>query len=447
MLISVVIPFHNEYSLIRRCVQSVYKQDMSKTFLVQVVIGNDSSFPIENLLINLPPIIDSRFTVEIVNNEKEHCAGFARNAAIDLCRGDVISFLDADDLWMPNKLQNQLDKIFKGYTFICTSYRFLSSRDIISAPQSSIRSSLDILYNSTIGTSTVMLTRQLLQDSRFSNRGFSQDTELWAELANHFQFRYCGIQDCLVEYSPSGRTSNKVIQLVNYCGLLNYLSIPVADKCKIIVTYTFRGINNHYCKNFYTNYGKRMFDLFAAIALLSVTFPLIFFCFLIACIEFRGNGIFIQERTGLNGKEFNMYKIKTMHNPTSKNRSSHAFNNVSNISVFGRYFRILKIDELPQLVNVILGSMSFVGPRPDVKEYSERIKDDDYAILQIRPGITSPASTKYRNEEELLAVHADPIKFYDEIIFPDKVKMNRSYANNISFLGDLRIILGTVFHN
>ena len=114
------------------------------------------------------------------------------------------------------------------------------------------------------------------------------------------------------------------------------------------------------------------------------------------------------------------------------------------ITTLGATLRKYKLDELPELWNVLIGDMSFVGPRPDVPGYADQLKGDDLEVLQLLPGITGPASLKYRNEEELLATVEDPQRYNDEVIFPDKVRINRYYLHHYSFWTDIKIILATV---
>jgi len=125
--------------------------------------------------------------------------------------------------------------------------------------------------------------------------------------------------------------------------------------------------------------------------------------------------------------------------------SSVSVRGESRITPLGAVLRKYKLDELPELWNVFIGDMSFVGPRPDVPGYADKLVGDDKRILQLRPGITGPASLKYRNEEELLAQQSDPQKYNDEVLFPDKVKINLQYLDNWSFWGDVRYIIETIF--
>lgn len=116
----------------------------------------------------------------------------------------------------------------------------------------------------------------------------------------------------------------------------------------------------------------------------------------------------------------------------------------SRITSLGAKLRKYKLDELPELWNVLIGDMSFVGPRPDVPGYADSLQGDDREVLELRPGVTGPASLKYRDEEEILAKVDDPQKYNDEVIFPDKVRINRYYLHHHSFMVDIRMIVATV---
>jgi lipopolysaccharide/colanic/teichoic acid biosynthesis glycosyltransferase len=188
---------------------------------------------------------------------------------------------------------------------------------------------------------------------------------------------------------------------------------------------------------------KRAFDIVASLAGLLLLAPLILLCWLVATLDTRSNGFFIQKRIGRHGRVIHVCKIKTMH-PGHGKRSPIASRNIASISKSGRFFRKYKLDELPQLFNVLIGNMSFVGPRPDVPGYADRLQGEDRIILTLRPGITGPASIKYKDEESILAAVDDPETYNDRIIWPDKVKINREYFNNYSLLRDLQYIFHTI---
>ena len=155
-----------------------------------------------------------------------------------------------------------------------------------------------------------------------------------------------------------------------------------------------------------------------------------------------GPVIFKQQRVGRYGKLFTMYKFRSM--TVSHSGSSVSVAGESRITPLGAKLRRYKLDELPELWNVLIGDMSFVGPRPDVPGYADSLTGSDREVLKLRPGITGPASLKYRNEEEILAAVEDPIKYNDEVIFPDKVRINLYYLHNYSFWVDIKLIIYTV---
>ena len=189
---------------------------------------------------------------------------------------------------------------------------------------------------------------------------------------------------------------------------------------------------------------KRIFDIVTAFLGLLLALPVIALCWIVAAIETRSNGFFIQERIGRHGRPIRVCKIKTMYSTSSK-RSPLATDNLSAITRSGAFFRKYKLDELPQLFNVLIGDMSIVGPRPDVPGYADTLAGNDRVILALRPGITGPASIKYKNEETMLAAVDDPRAYNDRIIWPDKVRINKEYIRNYSLWRDIKYILQTIF--
>lgn len=152
--------------------------------------------------------------------------------------------------------------------------------------------------------------------------------------------------------------------------------------------------------------------------------------------------IFKQQRVGKDGRLFTMYKFRTM--VPHHSGSSVSVAGEDRITPLGKTLRRYKLDELPELWNILIGDMSFVGPRPDVPGYADCLEGEDREILNLRPGITGPASLKYRDEEELLAKVEDPIAYNNEVIYPDKVRLNRYYYHHYSFVMDIRMIFATV---
>ena len=188
---------------------------------------------------------------------------------------------------------------------------------------------------------------------------------------------------------------------------------------------------------------KIIFDrIMAVVGLLFLSRVLLIVAILIKLKMPGGPIIFSQKRVGQYGKLFTMYKFRSMI--VGHGGSSISVAGENRITPLGVKLRKYKLDELPELWNVLIGDMSFVGPRPDVPGYADILEGNDRRVLELKPGITGPASLKYRNEEEILAMQDDPIKYNDEVIFPDKVKINLRYLDNWSFFEDIKIIVYTV---
>lgn len=188
---------------------------------------------------------------------------------------------------------------------------------------------------------------------------------------------------------------------------------------------------------------KRLFDIFFSTLGLLMFWPVILITAFIARLDTGGSGFFLQKRVGMNGVCFLVIKIRTMRECSHDTSTITVADNLR-ITRIGRFFRKAKVDELPQLWNVFIGQMSFVGPRPDVPGYADKLFGEDTIILTIRPGITGPASLHYKYEEELLARKKDPVKFNNEVIWPDKVKINRTYIKNYNLMQDILYIWKTI---
>jgi lipopolysaccharide/colanic/teichoic acid biosynthesis glycosyltransferase len=185
---------------------------------------------------------------------------------------------------------------------------------------------------------------------------------------------------------------------------------------------------------------KRLFDLLLAILLLPIILPVLLILVLIAAIDVGQYGWFQQERVGQHGNLFKMYKIRTL-----KAEPHYLGQLDQSASAYGRFLRRSKLDELPQLFNVLFGHMSFVGPRPDVPGFADVLTGADRIILNVKPGVTGPATLKYKNEEQLLVKHSDPETYNRTIIWADKVEINRKYVQNWSFFLDLNYILQSIY--
>lgn len=163
-----------------------------------------------------------------------------------------------------------------------------------------------------------------------------------------------------------------------------------------------------------------------------VFLPLFLVLFILASADTGFPGIFTQERVGRFGEIFTVYKFKTYHSVTQQKSS------------FGKWMRKTKLDELPQLFNILKGEMSFIGPRPDIKGYYDLLEGDDREVLNLKPGLISEAGFKYRHEDKILSLQENPLEYNDKILFPDKVKMNLEYFRNLSLKNDFKLILKAV---
>ena len=188
---------------------------------------------------------------------------------------------------------------------------------------------------------------------------------------------------------------------------------------------------------------KYWFDKTASFIGLLLLWPVLLVVAILSRVKMPGGSVlFTQQRVGRHARVFRIYKFRTM--TVDHGGSSVSVRGESRITPLGAHLRRWKLDELPELWNVLRGDMSFVGPRPDVPGYADQLQGDDRRMLELRPGITGPATLKYRNEEELLASVKDPIRYNDEVIFPDKVRLNLYYLDHYSFVKDLQMIVCTV---
>jgi lipopolysaccharide/colanic/teichoic acid biosynthesis glycosyltransferase len=176
--------------------------------------------------------------------------------------------------------------------------------------------------------------------------------------------------------------------------------------------------------------SKPVVDFILAVLLGTAFLPVLVLTILLAALSTASSGIFTQTRIGQHGKPFSIYKLHTIKQAQATR--------------IGKLLRKTKIDELPQLFNILKGDMSFVGPRPDIPGYYDQLQGNDRRVLELKPGLTSLAAIKYRKEEELLAQQENPLLYNDQVIFPDKLRMNLEYLNKKSFWYDIKIILLTV---
>lgn len=192
------------------------------------------------------------------------------------------------------------------------------------------------------------------------------------------------------------------------------------------------------------HFFKRIFDVvFSLLGLLVSSILMVIIAILIK-LDSPGPVIYSQWRVGKNGRLFKLYKFRTMVKDADKIGGTVITADDPRITRKGKILRKFKLDELPQLWNVLKGDMSFVGPRPDVPGFADKLKGRDRIILSVRPGITGPATLKFRNEEELLKQQKDPEEYNLKVIWPEKVRINREYVENYSFWKDIKYILLTI---
>ena len=190
---------------------------------------------------------------------------------------------------------------------------------------------------------------------------------------------------------------------------------------------------------------KRIFDIvFSTLGLILFSW-LIVLLIILATINTNSFGLFIQKRVGLNASCFKIFKIRTMKVVKNTTTTVTTINDIR-LTKLGKFFRKFKLDELPQLMNIFLGDMSFVGPRPDVIGFADELEEEDRIILSVKPGLTGPASLVFRNEEELLAQQENPEDYNRDVVWPKKVAINKEYVVNYTFSKDLQILYNTFFY-
>jgi lipopolysaccharide/colanic/teichoic acid biosynthesis glycosyltransferase len=188
---------------------------------------------------------------------------------------------------------------------------------------------------------------------------------------------------------------------------------------------------------------KRTMDLALASVGVALTWWIMVLAAVAATISTRKPGVFVQKRVGRGGRLFPIVKVRTMRQTTGRETSVTTACD-ERITRVGRFLRLTKLDELPQLLNVLAGHMSLVGPRPDVPGFADALQGPDRIILEVRPGITGPASLAFRDEEALLEAQEDPERFNREVLFPEKVRLNRAYVEDYSIRKDVGYLLRSI---
>lgn len=191
--------------------------------------------------------------------------------------------------------------------------------------------------------------------------------------------------------------------------------------------------------------AKRAFDFLSALLGLILLFPFFLLIGLLIKLDSAGPVFYLQERVGEKGKLFNLFKFRTMRMGADKSTAITVGNRDPRITAFGYYLRKFKVDELPQLINVVIGNMSLVGPRPELKKFVDLYSSEQRKVIEVKPGITDYASIKFRNENELLAGKTDPVDYYVRKIMPIKLRLNLQYIKDQSLWVDFKIIGSTLW--
>ncbi len=187
---------------------------------------------------------------------------------------------------------------------------------------------------------------------------------------------------------------------------------------------------------------KRLFDIISSLLVLIILSPLLLIISLWIILDSKGGAFYKQTRIGKNAKEFGLYKFRSMR-PDSDKKGQITIGNDNRITKVGQFIRKYKIDELPQLINILKGDMSVVGPRPEVKKYVDLYTDEQLKVLSVKPGLSDYASIEYFDEQSVLGKAKDPDKEYIEVVMPAKLNLNLKYIKDQSFLTDLKIIFKT----
>ena len=247
MKLSVIIPFLSELNLIRRTVESVVVNSYLFTE-VEIILINDGIIDESKIRGYLSSELNK--LIIISPNRYKKGPGGARNTGLEISSGDFIAFLDADDFWLPGKLEAQILEIKKGASFVTTSYRFNGGKTVIFPPEK-IRTPNDIFLKRGIGTSTVLITKQLLENNRFNEIRFGQDIDFWFNLSKSKNFNYVRVPEVYVEYNTGGSTKNKWVQLFYVNKVLSMNKIDISTRIKFNISYIISGIYNHYIKNLF----------------------------------------------------------------------------------------------------------------------------------------------------------------------------------------------------
>ncbi len=446
---------------LRIALESLTAQTLQAT---EVVLVEDGPLPDD-----LHAVIETyRETLNIVSVRLPENVGLARalNAGLASCSHELVARMDSDDISLPDRFEKQL-RFMEDHPDVAASSAALDEFD----EEGRVFSSrvLPLTHEELVEfarrrsplSHAVAIFRKsvVLSVGGYPLFKRSQDVALWSLLIVKGH-RLANLPDTLFKVRAGAafmtrnglRSLRQEVAVIRYQRAIGFLSQRDMWR-NLSVRFILATVPVGIKKQLYAHKArpkallgaalKRSFDVSLAAAGLTVAAPLIGAGWLAAALETRRNGFFLQERIGLHGKTFRIVKLRTMREITTLNSTVTAAGD-PRITRSGAVLRRTKIDELPQLWNVLVGDMSFVGPRPDVPGYADRLEGEDRVILSVRPGITGPATVKYRNEEALLSHQADAQRYNREVIWPDKVRINKEYIHTRSFLHDLKYLFRTV---
>lgn len=413
--------------------------------------------------------------------EISQCSGLgnALNSGIKENKGEFIIRMDADDISHPSRLKNLVNfmqsnpevDVAGSYVAEFSGHMPTKDVDVIEYPCKHEQMKKLFAIRNPLAHASVIMRRRFIDIAGlyvpFSIR--NEDTLLW--LGGFIQgCRFANVPKVLYFIRRDKKVALRRIGLrKSFSDLIDRLRIIIdlnANLLNIFYAFGMFVVQNMPCSiynyirfrliqvkkrkkfevkqnlSLYERSLKRCFDIFSAGTVLLLTWPILLIVSIAIKCTSEGSIIFRQKRVGKRGRIFNLYKFRTMYSVKDFD-STVTVRGDTRITPLGTHLRRWKLDELPQFWNVLKGDMSIVGPRPDVPGYVDKLTGDDGIILTIRPGVTGPATLKYRNEEEILAQQPDPERYNDEVIFPDKVRINREYIDNYSFMGDIRYIIKT----
>ncbi len=447
---------------LRQALQSLLDQTLQASEVVLVEDG-----PLPSALTAIIEAFRSPLNISTVRLANNSGLAVALNAGLKHCRHELIARMDSDDISLPRRFEKQIGFMADNPDIAASSAALdefdeqgvvFSSRILPLTHEELVRFAKT---RSPISHAAAVFRKSALQAvGGYPLFKRSQDVALWSLLIVH-GYKLANLPDKLfMVRAGAGFMSRNGLQSFKYeyavicyqrkIGFLSKFDFLKNTAIRFILAIVPARLKKMLYSHAKLDLAslcslalKRAFDLFFAFFGLIILSPLILLAWIAASLDTRGNGLFIQERIGRGGAKFKILKIKTMRECEGC-AGTVTTSADGRITRTGALLRKTKLDELPQLWNVLAGDMSFVGPRPDVPGYADDLQGEDRIILSVRPGITGPATLKYKNEEEILSRQADALRYNREVIWPDKVKINKEYIRDYSFLKDLKYIINSV---